>query len=69
MTKNVKNGTVTETDVDAVVLALGSYPNTALTERLKDAGLPNVIPLGDAVKVGRIQNATASAYRAAAALE
>ena len=66
--ENVKNGTRQELDVDAVVLALGSSPNTALTEQLKAAGLPNVTAIGDAVKVGRIQNATSSAYRAAVSL-
>ena len=35
MTQNVKNGTQTETDVDAVVLALGSCSDTALTEAMK----------------------------------
>ena len=66
--ENVKNGTRQELDVDAVVLALGSSPNAALTEQLKAAGLPNVTAIGDAVKVGRIQNATSSAYRAAVSL-
>ena len=66
--ENVKNGTQQELDVDAVVLALGSYSNTALCEALKNAGFENVIPVGDAVKVGRIQNATSSGYRAAVAL-
>lgn len=68
VTQNVQNGTQTETDVDAVVLALGSYSNTAVTEAMKTAGLPNVVGVGDAVKVGRIQSATSSAYHAALAL-
>ena len=66
--ENVKNGTQQELDVDAVVLALGSFSNTLLCEELKNAGFENVIPVGDAVKVGRIQNATSSGYRAAVAL-
>ena len=68
VTKNVKSGMETETEVDAVVLALGSCSNTAVTEAMKAAGLPNVVGVGDAVKVGRIQSATSSAYRAAIAL-
>ena len=68
VTENVKNGTVTETEVDAVVLALGSGSNTGLAAQMKAAGLANVAGIGDAVKVGRIQNATSSAYRAAVAL-
>ena len=40
-----------------------------LCEELKNAGFENVIPVGDAVKVGRIQNATSSGYRAAVALQ
>jgi len=68
ITRNTKTGAVLEIPVDAVVLALGSAPSTALYEQIKNAGVHRVFALGDAAKVGRIQNATSTAYKAAKGL-
>lgn len=68
VTANVKTGEKTTMPVDAVVLALGSSPENALFEQLKAAGMTRVFKLGDAAKVGRIRNATSTAYKAACEL-
>ena len=52
--------------VDRVVVSLGLKPENALCEALKD--LPRVYAVGDAVKQGRIANATRAAFDAAAGL-
>ena len=67
VTRNVKTGNMKKIDVDAVVLSLGSSPDTALYEKLKGK-YQRLYQLGDEAKVGRIQNATASAYKAAVSL-
>lgn len=69
VTANVKTGEKTELPVDAVVLALGSAPVNALYEQLLAAGIANVYNVGDSAKVGRIQNATSTAYKAALAIK
>ena len=66
--KNVKSGEKTTVDVDAVVLALGSSPDTSLAADVK-AKFKNVFLIGDEAKVGRIHNATSTAYEAAKALK
>ena len=43
------------------MIAAGAKPNNDLYEALKDK-LPKVDVIGDAVSVGRIHNAVASAY-------
>lgn len=68
VTRNVKTGQKKAFPADAVVLALGSRSNTALYEEIKDK-FNNVRQLGDECRVGRIQNATSSAYKAAIALK
>lgn len=55
--------------VDAVVLALGSSANKNICEDLKKAGISNVLNIGDSAKVGRIQNATSTAYKAAISIK
>ncbi|MCQ2462765.1 MAG: NAD(P)/FAD-dependent oxidoreductase [Clostridia bacterium] len=54
-------------NVDNVVLALGSKSDTSLSEELKNAGFKTV-DIGDNAKVGRIANATKTAYKAATEL-
>ena len=66
--KNTKSGKKTEMPVDAVVLALGSKPNTALWEQLQQTNW-RVYKIGDADKLGNLVNATKSAYNAAMALK
>jgi hypothetical protein len=46
----------------AVLLAHGLVPDTALAEALRDLPVP-VVPIGDAVRVGRIGEAVRDAYR------
>lgn len=63
--ENTKTKIKSTVMVDGVVLALGSSPDKAIAEALKKAGLQNVCNVGDSAKVGRIQNATSTAYNAA----
>lgn len=66
--KDVKTGTMTALFVDAVVLALGSRSNRELYDGIKDK-FSRIYQLGDECKVGRIQNATSTAYNAAISLK
>ena len=68
VTKNVKNGETTTFNVDAVVLALGSRSSKALADEIGKS-FQNVYITGDSAKVGRIQNATSTAYKAALSLK
>lgn len=52
---------VSKLDADAVVLALGVRPQNSLYESIKN--MPGVYLIGDAGKVGRIADATMSAYK------
>ncbi|MBQ7862578.1 MAG: FAD-dependent oxidoreductase [Clostridia bacterium] len=63
VTENVKTEEYTRVNVDHVVLALGSRPVNYLEEELKKNGF-NPIVIGDSKKVGRIADATKSAYEA-----
>ena len=63
VTENVKTEEYTRVNVDHVVLALGSRPVNYLEEELKRNGF-NPIVIGDSKKVGRIADATKSAYEA-----
>ena len=56
-------------DCDAVVLSLGVKSNNALVESLKDKYNGNVYAIGDAVKSGRIADATRTAYHVATTLK
>ncbi len=67
VTENVRTNTKREVLADAVVLALGSKPDSALFSELEKSGV-KVINVGDSSKVGRIQNATSTAYEAAMSL-
>lgn len=67
VTENVKTKTKRELSVDAVVLALGSKPNQTLYSELQNSGI-KVLNVGDSSVVGRIRNATATAYDAVMSL-
>ncbi len=67
ITENVKTKARKEIEVDAVVLALGSRPNGTLFEEIQKTGV-KVINVGDSSKVGRIRNATGTAYDAVLSL-
>lgn len=62
-----KDGSQFQLPCDTVVLAMGFNPNTE--ELKKYEGICPVTPIGDAVKLGRILNATADAFNAVMALE
>ncbi|MDE5995137.1 MAG: FAD-dependent oxidoreductase [Oscillospiraceae bacterium] len=64
VTENVKTKAKSAVFVDAVVLALGSKPDNSLYSKLENSGI-KVLNVGDSSKVGRIRNATATAYNAA----
>ncbi|MBQ6266114.1 MAG: FAD-dependent oxidoreductase [Clostridia bacterium] len=66
--KNVKSGEKQTIEVDAVVLALGSASDTSLADEVR-AQFKNVFLIGDEAKVGRIHNATSTAYDAAKELK
>ena len=63
VTENVKTEEFTRVNVDHVVLALGSRPVNFLEQELKRDGF-KVFTVGDSKKVGRIADATKSAYEA-----
>lgn len=63
ITENVKTKENTSIEADKVVLALGSRPVNDLEALLKKEGF-NTIVIGDSKKVGRIADATKSAYEA-----
>lgn len=67
VTENVKTKKKREISVDAVVLALGSKPNTSLYFELQNSGI-KVLNVGDSSVVGRIRNATATAFDAVMSL-
>lgn len=67
VTENVKTNAKREILADAVVLALGSKPDSALCADLEKSGV-KAINVGDSSRVGRIQNATSTAYEAAMSL-
>ncbi|MCH5190084.1 MAG: FAD-dependent oxidoreductase [Oscillospiraceae bacterium] len=67
VTENVKTKEKREISVDAVVLALGSKPNTSLYSELQNSGI-KVLNVGDSSVVGRIRNATATAFDAVMSL-
>ncbi|MDE6470071.1 MAG: NAD(P)/FAD-dependent oxidoreductase [Eubacterium sp.] len=50
-------------DVDYVVLSLGVRPDTLLFDEIKNSSAYKVYNIGDSAKIGRIANATESAYQ------
>lgn len=67
VTENTKTKEKREIAADAVVLALGSKPDNSLFEELQNIGI-KVLNVGDSSKIGRIRNATSTAYDAALSL-
>ena len=59
--EDTKTKRTTKLDADAVVLAMGVKSDKGLYEQIKN--MKNVYLVGDADKVGRIANATMSAYK------
>ena len=66
--EDTKKKKQTSIKTDAVVLALGSRPNAAIVESLKEQGIEPIV-IGDSVKVGRIADATKSAYKVAISIK
>ncbi len=66
--EDIKKGKTNHYAYDAVVLSLGSAKNNKLYEEIKDK-FENVYVIGDAEKVGRIANATRSAYDTAMSIK
>lgn len=67
VTVNVKTNARKNYYVSKVVLALGSGSNRDLADEVKKAGIKTLV-IGDNSKVGRIANATSTAYEAAISL-
>lgn len=67
VTENVKTKEKREILTDAVVLALGSKPDSALYEDIVKSGI-KILNVGDSASVGRIHNATSTAYDAVISL-
>ena len=61
ITQSIETDQTTKIDVDKVVLALGSRPNNQIACDLIDAGYESFI-IGDSCRVGKIADATKSAY-------
>ncbi len=68
ITENVESGKDARVKVDAVVLALGSKPNDILKKTIEELGF-NTYVIGDASKVGKIADATKSAYLVATSID
>ncbi len=69
ISENTKTGARTETYIDALVLSMGSKPEENLFDELKNAGISNLMTIGDSQKIGRIHNATSTAYDAVMSLD
>ena len=67
--ESTKNSDRIKIDVDFVVLSMGCRPDNALYEEIKDSKDYKVCNIGDSVKVGRIANATESAYQAVMSID
>lgn len=61
--ENTKKHSKISISVDNIVLSLGSRPVTSLYDEIKDSVSYKVYNIGDSSKVGRIANATESAYQ------
>lgn len=64
LVEDVKKGTQSRVDCDAVVLSLGARPVNGLAKEL-EGKVGKLYVVGDADKVGRIAHATGSAYKIA----
>ncbi|MBQ8178727.1 MAG: FAD-dependent oxidoreductase [Clostridia bacterium] len=63
VTENMDSGNLTKVNVDCVILSLGSRPNKAVENDLKEWGYTPIV-IGDANKSGKIADATKAAYQA-----
>lgn len=61
--ERLSSGTKVFVEADYVVLSLGVRPDTALFDEIKESKDYKVYNIGDSVKIGRIANATESAYQ------
>lgn len=61
ISENVKSKDKLKTNVDYVVLALGSRPNKNMENELQESGIP-FVSIGDCYKSGKIADATKKAY-------
>jgi thioredoxin reductase len=66
--EDLKNNRKIDLHVDYVVLSLGVRPDVELYNAIKDSNNYKVYNIGDSVKIGRIANATESAYQLAISL-
>lgn len=60
--ENIKENKTLELKSDYVVLSLGVRPDTSLYDEIKECKEYKTYNIGDSVKIGRIVNATQSAY-------
>lgn len=61
--ENLRNKTKVRISADYVVLSLGVRPDTVLYDEIKNTSDYKVYNIGDSNKIGRIANATESAYQ------
>lgn len=67
--ENLKENKATALKVDYVVLSLGVKSDNALFNSIKNSSAYKVYNIGDSAKIGRIANATESAYQLVASIE
>lgn len=67
--ENLKENKATALKVDYVVLSLGVKSDNALFNSIKNSSAYKVYNIGDSAKIGRIANATDSAYQLVASIE
>ena len=67
--EDLKNKKAVALNVDYVVLSLGVRPDTTLYNSIKNSVDYKVYNVGDSVKIGRIANATESAYQLVMSIE
>lgn len=67
--EDLKNKKTIARKVDYVVLSLGVRPDNGLYNSIKDSKDYKVYNIGDSLKIGRIANATESAYQAVIGIE
>lgn len=61
--ERLKDGMQIDISADFVVLSLGVRPDTSLYDEIKNSADYKVYNIGDSAKIGRIANATESAYQ------
>lgn len=67
--ERISDGKRINLDADYVVLSLGVRPDTSLYDEIKNCSSYKVYNIGDSVKIGRIANATESAYQLALSID